>query len=75
MMPATVFLADLLRPGRPAEAWIAPPQVRESREVARYRIKLVRMRSSAKDQVHAVPAKHAEGNVPETLIELDERPS
>jgi len=50
-------LADLLRMGRLAEAWIAPPQVRELRELTRYRIKLVRMRSSAKDQVHAVLAK------------------
>jgi transposase len=50
-------LADLLRMGRLAEAWIAPPQVRELRELTRYRIKLVRLRSSAKDQVHAVLAK------------------
>ena len=50
-------LADLLRLGRLAEAWISPPQVRELRELTRYRIKLVRMRSSAKDQVHAVLAK------------------
>jgi transposase len=50
-------LADLLRLGRLAEAWIAPPQVRELRELTRYRIKLVRLRSSGKDQVHAVLAK------------------
>jgi transposase len=50
-------LAGLLRLGRLAEAWIAPPQVRELRELTRYRIKLVRMRSSAKDQVHAVLAR------------------
>jgi transposase len=50
-------LADLLRMGRLPEAWIAPPQVRELRELTRYRIKLVRLRSSAKDQVHAVLAK------------------
>ena len=50
-------LADLLRLGRLPEAWIAPPQVRELRELTRYRIKLVRLRSSAKDQVHAVLAK------------------
>jgi transposase len=50
-------LADLLRMGRLPEAWIAPPQVRELRELTRYRIKLVRMRSSGKDQVHAVLAK------------------
>jgi transposase len=50
-------LADLLRLGRLAEAWIAPPRVRELRELTRYRIKLVQLRSSAKDQVHAVLAK------------------
>src|SRR5215469_16396606 len=50
-------LADLLRLDRLPEAWIAPPQVRELRELTRYRIKLVRLRSSAKDQVHAVLAK------------------
>jgi transposase len=50
-------LADLLRMGRLAEAWIAPPRVRELRELTRYRIKLVRQRTSAKDQVHAVLAK------------------
>ena len=50
-------LADLLRLGRLPEAWIAPPQVRELRELTRYRIKLVRLRSSAKDQVHAVLAR------------------
>jgi len=50
-------LADLLRLGRLPEAWIAPPPVRELRELTRYRVKLVRLRSSAKDQVHAVLAK------------------
>src|SRR5438132_858025 len=50
-------LADLLRMGRLAEAWIAPPEVRELRELTRYRVKLVRMRSSGKEQVHAVLAK------------------
>ena len=50
-------LVDLLRLGRLAEAWIAPPEVRELRELTRYRIKLVRMRSSGKEQVHAVRAK------------------
>src|SRR6266496_1768154 len=34
-------LADLLRMGRLAEAWIAPAEVRELRELTRYRAKLV----------------------------------
>ncbi|HWG13101.1 MAG TPA: IS110 family transposase [Streptosporangiaceae bacterium] len=50
-------LADLLRMGRLPEAWIAPPQVRELRELTRYRQKVVSLRTSCKDQVHAVLAK------------------
>ncbi len=36
-------LADLLRMGRLPEAWIAPPEIRELRELTRYRIKLVQI--------------------------------
>ena len=50
-------LADLLRMGRLPEAWIAPAEVRELRELTRYRQKLVHLRTSCKDQVHAVLAK------------------
>lgn len=50
-------LADLLRLGRLPEAWIAPDEIRELRELTRYRVKLVRLRTSCKDQVHAVLAK------------------
>jgi transposase len=50
-------LAGLLRLGRLPEAWIAPAEIRELRELTRYRIKLVRLRTSCKDQVHAVLAK------------------
>jgi transposase len=50
-------LADLLRLGRLAEAWIAPPTTRELRELVRYRAKLVALRSGLKAQVHAVMAK------------------
>ncbi|MER5918453.1 IS110 family transposase [Streptomyces sp. NPDC001982] len=50
-------LADLLRMGRLPEAWIAPPPVREIRELVRYRHKLIQTRTSAKDQVHAVLGK------------------
>jgi hypothetical protein len=51
-------LIDLFRVGRLPEAWIAPPPVREQRELVRYRCKLVRLRSGLKAQVHAVMAKH-----------------
>jgi transposase len=50
-------LGDLLRMGRLPEAWLAPPAVRELRELVRYRAKLVALRSSLKAQVHAVLAK------------------
>jgi transposase len=50
-------LADLLRMGRLPEAWIAPPQTRELRELVRYRAKLVATRSGLKAQIHAVLAK------------------
>jgi hypothetical protein len=48
---------DLLRMGRLAEGWIAPPATRELRELVRYRAKLVALRSGLKAQVHAVLAK------------------
>jgi transposase len=50
-------LADLLRMGRLPQAWIAPPEVRDLREVVRHRAKLVALRSGLKSQVHAVLAK------------------
>ena len=49
-------LAGLLRMGRLPEAWIAPAQIRELREITRYRGKLVALRTSCKDQVHGVLA-------------------
>jgi transposase len=55
-------LADRLRLGRLAEAWIAPPATRELRELVRDRAKLVQLRSGLKAQVHAVMAK--EGVLP-----------
>jgi transposase len=50
-------LADLLRMGRLPEAWIAPPAVRQLRELVRHRAKLVAWRSGLKASVHAVLAK------------------
>jgi transposase len=50
-------LCDLLRMGRLPEAWIAPPEVRELRELVRHRAKMVALRSGLKAQVHAVLAK------------------
>jgi transposase len=55
-------LADMLRLNRLPEAWIAPPVLRELRELVRYRAKLVKLRAGLKAQVHAVMAK--EGVLP-----------
>jgi transposase len=56
-------LIDLLRIGRLPEAWIAPPETRELRELVRYRAKLVALRTGLKAQIHAVLAK--EGIIPQ----------
>lgn len=50
-------LADLLRLGRLPEAWIAPTGTRELRELVRGRHKLVALRTSCRNQAHAVLAK------------------
>jgi transposase len=50
-------LVDLLRLGRLAESYIAPPGLRQLRELVRHRAKLVALRSSLKAQVHSVLAK------------------
>jgi transposase len=49
-------LVDLLRLGRLAESYTAPPELRELRELVRHRAKLVALRSGLKAQVHAVLA-------------------
>ena len=51
-------LAAMLRLGRLAEGWIAPPETRELRELVRYRARLVHHRSSCKAQIHGVMAKN-----------------
>jgi transposase len=55
-------LVKKLRLGELPEAWIAPPAIRELRELVRYRAKVVRLRAGLKAQVHAVMAK--EGVLP-----------
>jgi hypothetical protein len=53
--------------GRLPEAWVVPHQVRELRELTHCRHKLVRLRTSCKDQVHAILARLG---IPVTCIEL-----
>jgi transposase len=43
--------------GRLPEAWIAPAEVRELRELTRYRHKLVNLRTNCRNQAHGVLAK------------------
>ena len=62
-----VELANRLRRHDLPEAWIAPPPLRELRELVRYRAKLVQLRSGLKAQVHAVMGK--EGVLP-TLTDM-----
>jgi transposase len=50
-------LGDLMRANMLPEAWISTLEVREWRELVRYRAKLVGLRSGLKAQVHAVLAK------------------
>jgi transposase len=56
-VPDASDLADLLRMGRLPEAYVAPPEVRELRELVRHRAKLVALRAGLKAQVHSVLAK------------------
>jgi transposase len=55
-------LVRQLRLGELPEAWIAPPEIRQLRELVRYRAKTVRLRSGLKAQVHSVMGK--EGILP-----------
>ncbi len=49
-------LADLLRMHRLPEGWIAPPATRDLRELVRHRAKLVHLRTSLRQQIHALLA-------------------
>ena len=51
-------LADLLRMNRLPEGWIAPPAIRELRQLVRHRAKLVHLRTSLRQQIHAILAAH-----------------
>jgi transposase len=56
-------LAQLLRTGMLPEAYIAPPELRDVRELLRHRATLVHLRTSVKNRVHALLARH--GILPE----------
>ena len=50
-------LAHLLRTGLLPEAYIAPPELRDLRELLRHRAVLTRMRTAVKNRVHALLAR------------------
>src|SRR4051812_30219455 len=60
-------LADLLRMGRLPQVWIAPPTIRDLRQLVPHRAKLVALRSNVTCQVHAVLAGCG---VPVTMSDL-----
>ena len=51
-------LAQLLRADLLPEAYIAPRELRDLRELLRHRIALTQMRSALKNRIHAILAKH-----------------
>jgi len=51
------ILADLLRTNFLARAWIAPKEIREARELLRYRCTLARIQTSLKNRVRVLVAK------------------
>ncbi len=50
-------LAHLLRTGMLPEAYIAPPELRDLRDLLRHRATLVHLRTSIKNRVHALLAR------------------
>lgn len=61
-------LAQLLRGNLLPEAWMAPPEAREARRLARMRASLVRIGSRLKCQVHAILADHGVTPEPSDLF-------
>ena len=52
------ILGQLLRAGLLAEAWIAPPHVRQLRSLLRHRVALVRLRTLLRNWIRAIVAGH-----------------
>src|SRR5215216_8064462 len=54
----SLTLAHLLRADLLPEAYIAPRELRDLRDLLRHRVALTRMRSALKNRVHALLARH-----------------
>src|SRR5206468_9698065 len=63
----TWVLAELARLGLVPEIWLPDPEVRAERERARFRLPLVKHRSSLKNRIHAILFQHG---VPNTSSDL-----
>jgi len=61
-------LANLLRLGSLPKAYIAPPDLRELRELVRHRRQLVKLSTAVKASIRALLAKH---NIPLTATQLE----
>lgn len=59
-------LLDRMRLNRLPEAWIAPPELRQLRELVRYRARASQLRTGLKAQIHSVLGK--EGILPPTEL-------
>lgn len=62
------ILAELLRTGFLAEAWIAPREVREQRQLLRYRTQTVRWATRAKNAVHGITNRNGISPAVESLF-------
>ncbi|MGH9401616.1 MAG: IS110 family transposase [Terriglobia bacterium] len=62
------ILAELLRTGFLAEAWIAPREVRQQRQLLRYRAQTVRCATRAKNAVHGIVNRNGAPSPVESLF-------
>ena len=69
--PDAYELANLLRLGSLPEAYIAPPDLRELRELVRHRRQLVKLSTAVKAGMRALLAKH---NIRLSATQLDVTP-
>ena len=68
-------LADMLRLNRLAEAWIAPPALRELRELVRYRAKLVQLRSGLQSPSPCGDGQRRRATRGQRLVRAGRRPA
>lgn len=62
------ILAELLRTGFLAEAWIAPPPVRQLRQLLRFRARSVQAATRAKNSIHGILNRHGVASAGRSLF-------